>query len=148
MRDVAVHPLHAAPGDLLQVLREAGFAATAGPAALRLVLDGDFAPEDLRDSVLGGAGALVASRAAPVLKAFGLHCPDGALSGLAEPVAGDGLPPVELAAAWPVSGAGYALYRLGGACVVLEAPRGRGRVVLAGSTDPRLLLACLLRMSR
>ena len=60
----------------------------------------------------------------------------------------EGLPPVELAAAWPVSGAGYALYRLGGACVALDAPRGLGRIVLAGSTDPRLLLACLLRIAR
>lgn len=144
MRDLALRPAPPPP-ELLQVLAEGGFAATAGPATVRLVLDAELTPEEVREEVrfvLGGGTTLLAGPGGPLLAALGVTRLEGPLSGTAEPVP-EGLAPLEVRDAAPVTGAGYALYRLGGACVALDAPRGRGRAVLAGSADPGFLLACL-----
>ena len=58
--------------------------------------------------------------------------------------------PLELGSAPEVAGVGYALYRIGSACIALGDPRDRGVVVYLGSESPppRLVLACLAWISR
>jgi hypothetical protein len=99
--------------------------------------------------VLSGGGLLLCGGDGPLLRALNLRIFEDAVGGAARPFVA-GLEPVEVAGIHPVSGPGFALYRLGDECIALGAPRGEGRVAFLGVKDPppALALGCLRWISR
>ena len=146
MSKVAVHPAGAAAPSLVQALRAAGVTLADGDAPVRIVLGGEMSPEEIREQVnfvLEGGATLLLASTGPLLTALHLRALDGVLNGVVE-----GLEPLSLEGVAPVTGVGYALFRVDGACIALDAPRGRGRVLFAGASAPDLVLACLAWISR
>ena len=67
---------------------------------------------------------------------------DEPLHGPVEPAI-DGLAPVDLVEALPLTGVGYALYRIGKRCVALAGPRGDGWIGCVATPAPELLVGSL-----
>jgi hypothetical protein len=99
--------------------------------------------------VLAGGGLLLCGGEGPLLRALNLQLLQGPVAGAATPLL-TGLDPVEVAGICPVSGPGFALYRVDEDCIALGGLRGEGRVAFLGTTQPSPALAqgCLKWISR
>lgn len=145
MAGVVFHSGFEADPELTAALLDSGCEARVAASD---AVDAEEAAE-LVAFVLSGGGLLLCGGDGPLLRALNLRVFEDAVGGAAKPYA-DGLEPVEVAGIHPVSGPGFALYRLGDDCIALGAPRGEGRVAFLGAKDPppALALGCLKWISR
>jgi hypothetical protein len=99
--------------------------------------------------VVEGGKLLICGREGRVLASLHLIPGDDPVRGPVTP-GGPDLAPVADTEACPVSGVGYALYRIGETCIALGGPRGQGVVAYVADEDPPRDLAdgCLGWISR
>ena len=123
-------------------LARTGWRVATGPVPFGILCGADVS-EDVadatRDFVLAGGRLLILGGGGPLLARLQLtrlmEPMDPAVAGLAEALQ----PPfesVQLACAHPVTGAGYALLRVGERIVALGGPRGKGHLVYAAVSNP------------
>jgi len=130
---------------MAKALSAAGFAAAGGAPWARVVAAREGTFEDATSDVswvLGGGVLVVCGGTGPLLAALALTPGGGTVEGPVEPAA-PGAPPLPLTAALPVTGVGYALYRIGERSVAIAGRRGDGWVVYVGAPEPSLVAACL-----
>jgi len=131
--------------EVAQALAAEGFAAAEGAPWARVVEAREGTFEDAGQDVgwvLAGGVLAVCGGTGPLLSALHLTPVGTAVHGEPEALA-SGLPALPHAEACPVTGVGYALYRVGEACVALAGPRGEGFVLYVVSPGPRMLAAGL-----
>ena len=92
--------------------------------------------------VEGGGVIFLCGGRGPLQAAFHLTPGEAPVHGPAEPAA-QGLGPVDLDEALPLTGVGYALYRIGNRCVALAGPRGAGWIGCVASPVPALVVSSL-----
>lgn len=147
MPTVGLNLGQAAAATLSDALVAAGFTVVSENPEITLVTASEMesvAVERWVDHVVEGGSLLVCGGDGPLLSALHLT-PQG------EPVTGElrpcyaGLEPLDLDRAAPVTGVGYALYRIDDRCVALGGRRDQGVVAYLGDADPApaLVLACL-----
>jgi hypothetical protein len=145
VREVAID-LGPERGDAVaQALVAAGF-ATGGKAPWARVTEAREATleevEAVTAWVLRGGVLAICGGTGPLLAALHLTPGDEGVEGPVE-AAAPGAPSLPLEGAWPVTGVGYALYRVGERCVALAGRRGAGWVAYVGAPEPALITACL-----
>ena len=120
------------PADLLRALGAAGFTVAERDADFRIMGAGEMTHEEAGAIVrfVVDGGALLLCGAGGALPAA-LNLTPGA-----EPVEGDVQPPIDVKRATPVTGVGYALFKIGERCIAVGAPRGRGAAVYLGDNPP------------
>ncbi|MHC4971025.1 MAG: hypothetical protein ACYTG3_01705 [Planctomycetota bacterium] len=147
MPTVGLNLGQAATATLQEALVAAGFPVVSESPEIVLVTASEGDPVDaepLVGHVVEGGGLLVCGGTGPLLSALHLT-PQG------EPVTGEvrpcyaGLEPLDLDRAAPVTGVGFALYRIDDRCVALGGWRDRGVLAYVGDADPApsLVIACL-----
>jgi hypothetical protein len=147
MPTVGLNLGQAATAALEDALVAAGFPVVSESPEIVLVTASEGDPIDAEPfvrHVVDGGGLLVCGGTGPLLSALHLT-PQG------EPVSGvlracyEGLEPLDLDRAAPVTGVGFALYRIDARCVALGGRRDRGVLAYVGDADPAppLVLACL-----
>ena len=126
-------------------LAAAGF-ETAGETPWARVVEareGTFEEvEGLVGWVLEGGVLAICGGFGPLLSALSLTPDAEPVEGAVE-AAAPGAPPIHVAQPWPVTGVGYALYRVRERCIALAGPRGKGWVAYVGAREPALVAACL-----
>ena len=130
------------PGPLPEALERAGFALAGGPDVE--IHGAEDAPGPPLRACLEGARILVCGGYGPLTAA--LHVgPLGERVGGHATATRRGMPHLDHVEATPVTGVGYALYRVGPACVALGGVRGRGWAAYLGdpAPDPALAVAVL-----
>lgn len=147
MPTVGLNLGQAAAAALEDALGEAGFPVVSERPDIVVLTASEMERGEVErwvDHVIDGGSLLVCGGDGPLLSA--LH-----LTPRGEPVVGEmrpcyaGLEPLELDRAAPVTGVGYALYRIDDRCVALGGRRDRGVLAYVGDADPApaLVLACL-----
>lgn len=145
MRQVAVELDAEQEGPVVGALREAGFSTGGGGPWARAVVAREGTFEDAApyvEWVLRGGVLAICGGTGPLLAALALTPGEQPIEGQVEPAA-PRAPPLPLLSAWPVTGVGYALYRIGDRTVALAGRRGDGWVICVGSAEPLLVAACL-----
>ena len=145
MLTVGLNLGHEAPAALEDALAAAGFEVVEGGAEIALVTASEMDPADVErfvGHVVDGGGLLVCGGTGPLLAALHLTAQGDPVTGAARPCY-EGLEPLAIDRAAPVTGVGFALYRMDDRCVALGARRDRGVLAYVGDPDPALVLACL-----
>jgi len=110
---------------------------------IRVVTAGEMEPDEVSGLVafvVNGGRLLVQGGAGRLLNALHLIPRAAAVQGPVQ-VVRPGLAQVADTEACPVSGVGFALYRIGESCIALGGPRGQGVVAYVGSENPPTDLA-------
>jgi hypothetical protein len=134
----------AAPG-LEKALAAAGFPVVPESPDIVLVTASEMDPADVERyvrHVVEGGGLLVCGGDGPLLAALHLTPQGAPVAGTVRPCH-EGLEPLDLERAAPVTGIGFALYRIDDTCVALGGRRDKGVLAYVGAADPVLVLACL-----
>jgi len=147
MPTVGLNLGHEVPAALADALAGAGFEVVRNDAEIVLVTASEMDLAEVEPfvaHVVDGGGLLVCGGTGPLLAALHLTARGEPVVGAARPCY-PGLEPLALDRAAPVTGVGYALYRMDDRCVALGARRDRGVLVYVGDPDPAppLVLACL-----
>jgi hypothetical protein len=136
-----------APLALLDALSAAGFEVVSEDPEIVLITPAEMEREDVErlvGYVVDGGGLLVCGGTGPLLSALHLTPQGEPVAGAARPCYA-GLEPLPIERASPVTGVGFALYRIDDRCVALGSHRDRGVLAYVGDADPAppLVLACL-----
>ena len=145
MSTVGLNLGHEAPAALEDALVAAGFEVVEDGADIALVTASEMDRAEVERFVgqlVDGGGLLVCGGTGPLLSALHLTPQGDPVTGAARPCF-EGLEPVAIDRASPVTGVGFALYRIDGRCVALGARRDRGVLAYVGEPDPALVVACL-----
>lgn len=130
---------------MAQALLAEGFAMAGDTPWARVVeaREGTFEDvEGLVGWVLEGGVLAICGGFGPLLSALSLTPDAEPIEGPVE-AAAPGAPPIHAAVPWPVTGVGYALYRVRERCIALAGPRGKGWVAYVGAFEPALVAASL-----
>jgi hypothetical protein len=137
----------AAPAALREALARADFEVVEDGPDVVLVTASEMDRGDVErlvDTVVDGGALLVCGGSGPLLAALHLTPQGEPVGGPARPCCA-GMEPLNLERASPVTGVGFALYRIDDRCVALGARRDRGVLAYVGDADPAppLVVACL-----
>ena len=120
------------PADLLAALDAAGYTVAERDADFRIMSAGEMTYEEagaIVRFVVDGGALLLCGAGGPLPAALNLTAG-------AEPVEGVVHPPIDVKRATPVTGVGYALFKIGERCIAIGAPRGSGAAVYLGDNPP------------
>jgi hypothetical protein len=140
---------------LRTALASAGWRIATGPVPYRILCNAGISEAAIpaqRDFVLGGGRLFICGGGGPLLSRLHLtrlmEPMDPPISGRATSFDA-ALPELELTDVPPVSGVGFALLRIGDACVAVGGPRGAGHLLYTAIPDPpkELLLGGLRWLS-
>lgn len=147
MPTVGLKTGQAAAAVLEEALVAAGFAVVSEGADILVVTASEMESVEVErwvDHVVEGGSLLVCGGDGPLLSALHLTPRGEPVTGAMRPCYA-GLEPLDLGRAAPVTGVGYALYRIDDRCVALGGRRDRGVLAYIGDAepDPALVVACL-----